>query len=189
LNEKSSTIESQIVQMDPLSDIVALLRPHAVLSKLITGRGTWGVRYMAYDEPGFFIVLSGRCWHDLKERSAQAGLLAGMRDPAIAVTLRAMHSNVNHGWTVAGLARQASMSRSAYAKRFGDIIGCGPMEYLSRWRMSLAQDALTRGSAPLETRAREVGDRSAAAFSNAFRRRMGCPPGSFGRSRRESISN
>jgi AraC-like DNA-binding protein len=128
-------------------------------------------------------------WRDLKERSAQAGLLAGMRDPAIAFTLRAMHSNVKHEWTVAKLAKQAGMSRSAYAKRFGDIIGCGPMEYLSRWRMSLAQNALTRGSASLETVARDVGYGSASAFSTAFRRWTGCAPGAFGRLRRDGISN
>ena len=48
--------------MDPLSDIIALLRPHAAVSKPITGRGSWGVRYSAYGLPGFAIVLSGQCW-------------------------------------------------------------------------------------------------------------------------------
>ena len=48
--------------MDPLSDIIALLRPNAVVSKAITGRGRWGVRYAAYDAPGFTIILAGQCW-------------------------------------------------------------------------------------------------------------------------------
>lgn len=48
--------------MDPLSDIIALLRPHAAFSKPITGRGRWGVRYSAYGLPGFALVLAGRCW-------------------------------------------------------------------------------------------------------------------------------
>src|SRR5690606_35987607 len=30
--------------------------------KPITGRGEWGVRYPAYEQPGFGIVLAGRCW-------------------------------------------------------------------------------------------------------------------------------
>jgi hypothetical protein len=55
-------ISLRIVQMDPFSDIIALLRPHAVFSKPITGRGEWGVRYPAYGAPGFSIVLSGQCW-------------------------------------------------------------------------------------------------------------------------------
>lgn len=53
--------------MDPLSDIIHLLRPHAVFSKPIEGRGPWGVRYAAYGLPGFSIVLEGRCWLSLDE--------------------------------------------------------------------------------------------------------------------------
>src|SRR5579884_2529953 len=48
--------------MDPLSDIIALLRPSAAVSKPISGRGRWGVRYAAHDAPGFTIILRGRCW-------------------------------------------------------------------------------------------------------------------------------
>src|SRR5436305_835858 len=48
--------------MDPLSDIIALLRPTAAVSKPIAARGRWGVRYRAYDAPGFTIVLAGEAW-------------------------------------------------------------------------------------------------------------------------------
>jgi hypothetical protein len=48
--------------MDPLNDIIRLLRPHAAFSKPITGRGIWGVRYPAYGLPGFSILLEGQCW-------------------------------------------------------------------------------------------------------------------------------
>lgn len=135
------------------------------------------------------LLIESLRWYDLEAGAIQAGLLAGMHDPPIAQTLRAMHSKVNHGWTVAKLARHAGMSRSAYAKRFRDVVGCGPMEYLSRWRMCLAQDALARGSDRLEAIASMVGYRSATSFSNAFRRSMGCPPRAFSRSRNKTISN
>jgi AraC-like DNA-binding protein len=117
-----------------------------------------------------------------------AGLLAGMRDPALARTLRAMHSDVRARWTVAALAKLAGMSRSAFAARFSDTLGCAPMEYLLRWRMTLAQDALSRGAKSLDRLAEEIGYESASAFSTAFRRRLGCAPGAFARSRR-SASN
>ncbi|HRO02181.1 MAG TPA: cupin domain-containing protein, partial [Terricaulis sp.] len=52
--------------MDPLSDIVSLLRPHSAVSKPISGRGRWGVRYAAYGAPGFALVLAGRCWLELE---------------------------------------------------------------------------------------------------------------------------
>ncbi|AAK88870.1 AraC family transcriptional regulator [Agrobacterium fabrum] len=48
--------------MDPLSDIVDLLRPSAAVSKPISGKGRWGVRYRAHDAPGFALVLAGAAW-------------------------------------------------------------------------------------------------------------------------------
>lgn len=294
--------------MDPFSDIISLLRPHAAFSKPITGRGDWGVRYAAYGLPGFALVLAGRCWlavedsepvliergdfvllpstpafalssrpgvdhvlvspsyeavrhgdpegepdvemlggtfqieavnaplllqllpkmihvrsvepgarrlarvidllmeecvadtpgHDMilerllqvmmmeclrggggGEDEVRAGLLAGLRDPALAKVLRALHADVRTAWTVAGLAKLAGMSRSAFAARFAETLGCAPMEYLSRWRMTLAQDALSRGAASLDRLAQEIGYESASAFSTAFRRRIGCSPGAF----------
>ena len=299
--------------MDPLTDIIALLRPHAVFSKPITGRGSWGVRYDAYDAPSYCILLGGRCWLSLEdgaplllergdfmlllstpafamfsepdvecapgrpaeapvrhgdpegtpdfrmfggtfqieranaallgllpdaihvrsaehdtgrlariidlimdeyaaerpgrdmilerflevvlvealrgdgfrnESSVPAGLFPGMRDAPIAGALRAMHSDVRRGWTVAELAKHAGMSRSAFATRFAATVGCAPMEYLSRWRMALAQDSLSRGVKSLDRLADEIGYESASAFSTAFRRRLGCSPGAFARSRR-----
>jgi hypothetical protein len=49
-------------RLDPLDDVIALLRPSTAISKPITGRGRWGVRYAAHDAPGFTIILKGRCW-------------------------------------------------------------------------------------------------------------------------------
>src|SRR5688500_9921668 len=46
---------------DPLSEVVALLRPRAVFSKGISGAGRWGVRYSDFGEPSFCAVLEGRC--------------------------------------------------------------------------------------------------------------------------------
>jgi len=46
---------------DPLTQVIALLRPRAVFSKGISGAGPWAVRYSAFGEPGFCAVLEGRC--------------------------------------------------------------------------------------------------------------------------------
>ncbi len=123
-------------------------------------------------------------WRGIGDDALPAGLLSGMRDPVLARVLRAVHSDVRAGWTVAELARLAGMSRSAFAARFGETLGCAPIEYLARWRMALAQDALSRGGKSLDRLADEIGYESASAFSTAFRRRVGCSPGTFARSRR-----
>lgn len=300
--------------MDPLSDIIALLRPTAAVSKQITARGDWGVRYHAYDAPGFTIVLAGECWlefadgepfhlstgdflllpttpafalfskpgvprmaveptytavrhgevegepdyialggtfsfervnaplllsllpdvihipasegrstrlgrlielladecasdypgrdailqrlietlliealrwHSIKGDKLSAGLLQAMRDPALARALRAMHADVRTGWTVAELAKIAGMSRSTFAARFVEALGCGAIEYLGRWRMAFAKDALMRGVKSLDRIADEIGYESASAFSTAFRKRLGMAPRRFARVRDE----
>lgn len=296
--------------MDPLSDIIALLQPRAAVSKPISGRGSWGVRYAAHDAPGFTIVLAGkawltfdgeeplclvqndflllpttpafslssepgvRCdltkpsteavrhgeqegnpdfvalggsftfervnaplllsllpgrihipategkatrfgrliellaeesaadhagkdlmlqrmlealliealrWQSVGKDGAMAGLLKGMRDPALARALQAIHADVRTSWTVAGLASIAGMSRSAFSARFGEVMGCAPIEYLTRLRMAIAKKALAQGAKSLDRIADEIGYESASAFSTAFSRRLGCPPGRFAR--------
>lgn len=46
---------------DPLSEVIALLRPRTVFSKRISGAGRWGVRYSDFGQPSFCAVLEGRC--------------------------------------------------------------------------------------------------------------------------------
>lgn len=46
---------------DPLSEVIALLRPGSVLSKGISGAGRWAVRYTKFGQPSFCAVLEGRC--------------------------------------------------------------------------------------------------------------------------------
>lgn len=296
--------------MDPLSDVISVLRPHTMLSKPITASGDWGVRYAAYGLPGYALVLEGSCWLTLagkdsallqagdfvllpaspafemasqpgmtcvegrpsgeavhygdaqppdlrifggsfqieranalllhallpdavhlrasdidtrglsriveliREESigerpggdlilqkllevmlievlrsepvvidgARAGLLRGLGDPDIAKALRALHADVPKRWTVADLAALAGMSRSAFAARFKATVGSGPLDYLGRWRIALAKDALLAGRRSLDRLAEEIGYESASAFSTAFRRHVGCAPGGFARS-------
>ncbi|WP_338892671.1 AraC family transcriptional regulator [Rhodococcus sovatensis] len=46
---------------DPLSEVVQMLRPQGVFSKRISAAGAWGVRYTAFGQPGFSVVLEGSC--------------------------------------------------------------------------------------------------------------------------------
>ncbi|WP_420963973.1 AraC family transcriptional regulator [Brucella sp. IR073] len=47
--------------IDPLSDVIKLLRPHAIFTKGISGAGRWGVRYTRFGHPSFAIVIEGSC--------------------------------------------------------------------------------------------------------------------------------
>lgn len=46
---------------DPLSEIITLLRPRTVSSKLISGAGNWGIHYSAFEQPSFCTILEGSC--------------------------------------------------------------------------------------------------------------------------------
>ena len=46
---------------DPLAEVISLLQPRAVFSKVVSGAGRWGVRYSAFGHPSFCVVLEGSC--------------------------------------------------------------------------------------------------------------------------------
>lgn len=46
---------------DPLSEVITLLKPRTVFSKVISGAGRWGVRYSDFGQPSFCTVLDGSC--------------------------------------------------------------------------------------------------------------------------------
>ncbi|MFC0006715.1 AraC family transcriptional regulator [Micromonospora siamensis] len=109
-------------------------------------------------------------------RSGTSGWLAGLADPVVAPALRAMHAAPAHPWTVAELARVAAVSRSTLAARFKQVVGRGPLDYLTGWRIELAADRIRRGDGTLAGIARAVGYGSESALSVAFKRSTGRSP-------------
>lgn len=51
----------QASALQPVEELLGLLRPKAVLSKVISGGGRWSVRKPRYAEPAFCLMLSGSC--------------------------------------------------------------------------------------------------------------------------------
>lgn len=112
---------------------------------------------------------------------APAGLLRGLGDSRLAEAIRRMHAEPARPWTVAQLAKQAALSRSAFFDRFTRNVGVPPMEYLLAWRMALAKNLLRRRGIDLTEVAERVGYGSASTFSTAFSRYVGQPPGRYAR--------
>jgi len=106
----------------------------------------------------------------------------GLSDDRLVGALRAMHGQPAHGWTVADLAAEAAMSRSAFFARFNRIVGLPPMEYLLTWRMALAKRMLRTRELAIEQVAARIGYGSASTFSTAFTRHVGMPPLRYARS-------
>lgn len=120
-------------------------------------------------------------WKPAADRAPVAGLLAGLADARLARALRRIHDDVSRRWTIADLGAEAGLSRAAFAARFTQVLGVPPMEYVSRWRMTLARDLLWHDGLSLGEVAHAIGYQSASAFSAAFSRSMGMAPGAFAR--------
>ncbi len=78
----------------------------------------------------------------------QTGWLAGARDPIVGKSLGLLHSRIAHPWTIADLADQVGISRSALVERFTRYLSEPPMTYLTRLEASIgraiAREDLTR---------------------------------------------
>jgi AraC-like DNA-binding protein len=115
------------------------------------------------------------------------GWLSGLRDRHISTALRHMHAKPEESWTLEMLAREAGLSRSAFAERFVEIMGVPPMQYLSNWRLQRAARLLEQPSISIAQAAAAVGYESEAAFNRAFKKQVGLPPGAWRRSRAPAL--
>jgi AraC-like DNA-binding protein len=109
----------------------------------------------------------------------QTGWLAGTRDPIVGKSLGLLHSRIAHPWTIADLAEEVGISRSALVERFTKYLSEPPMTYLTRWRLQLAARSLEKTSRGVAEIAADVGYESEAAFNRAFKREYGQPPGRY----------
>jgi AraC-like DNA-binding protein len=100
-------------------------------------------------------------------------------DRRIARATSLLHTEPAKRWTVERLARAVGLSRAAFARRFVAEHRRSPMRYLTELRLALAASLLEHDEASLAEIAQRVGYASEFAFSRAFKRQHGAPPGSF----------
>ncbi|GAA2876009.1 AraC family transcriptional regulator [Actinoplanes cyaneus] len=174
-----------------LTGLPELIHLPAYLSRHPTVRATADLLAAELSAPGLGTeaivpaLLDTLLLHVLRAYLGQAtdgGWPAALTDRPIAAALRAMHHSPAHPWTVAALAAEAGLSRTPFARRFSSLVGQPPLTYLTWWRLTTAARLLKSSDAPLGTVAASVGYTSEFAFSNAFKRRFGTPPGRYRRS-------
>jgi len=129
------------------------------------------------------VIQAIRAWIET-DPEARAGWLGALRDERIGRALNLIHAEPERGWTVATLARDVAMSRSAFAARFTELVGVPVLRYLTEWRMRLAQGRLEHEGVTVATVAAELGYGSEAAFARAFKRVTGTAPRTAARQRR-----
>lgn len=111
--------------------------------------------------------------------SGASGLVDALRDPRLARAIAALHRDPGQPWSVAGLAAEAGLSRSAFAERFQNLTGMSPLRYVAELRMRLASQWIGSERMSIEAVAGSLGYASQAAFSRAFKRITGHPPGAI----------
>jgi len=109
------------------------------------------------------------------------GWLAAMSDKHLSKAIEAMHSGFDRSWSVESLAREARMSRSAFALKFRTVLGQTPLEYLTQWRMYRAGGMIRSNNTSFSEVASAVGYGSESSFSRVFKREMGVAPREYRR--------
>jgi AraC-like DNA-binding protein len=111
----------------------------------------------------------------------EAGLIAGLKDPAVGRTIALIHQRFAEALTLDELAREAGVSKTVLGERFKSLLGQSPMQYCAYWRMYAAADMLRNNRQSATRVAYSVGFNSEAAFTRAFKREFGLPPAAWQR--------
>ncbi|OGB21848.1 MAG: cupin [Burkholderiales bacterium RIFCSPLOWO2_02_FULL_57_36] len=130
------------------------------------------------------VIQAIRAWIE-KDPAAQTGWLGALQDRQIGRAIALIHREPARTWTLASLAAEVAMSRSAFAARFTELVGVSAMYYVARWRMQVALTSLKEQDVGLGELANRLGYQSEAAFSRAFKRFMGVSPGA---ARRDGVA-
>jgi transcriptional regulator GlxA family with amidase domain len=111
----------------------------------------------------------------IDQQLVKRGVLNGLGDARLSKAISAMHERPEQAWTLEELAQIAGMSRPRFAVHFREVVGATPFDYLTDWRIGVAQD-LHRKSEPLKMVAPAVGYSGSTALSRVFSDRVGLSP-------------
>lgn len=121
----------------------------------------------------YFLVLLLRS--AMESKLIEGGIVTALSDSHLCNVVTKMHEEPERAWTLEGLGQIAGMSRARFAAHFLSVMGMTPFDYLSRWRIGVAQSMLKRGEA-MKMVAPSVGYASVRALSRSFAQHVGLSP-------------
>jgi AraC-like DNA-binding protein len=123
------------------------------------------------------LVITALRSHLVNQKEDQMGWVGALQDSRIANAIQLVQGSPSHQWSLEELATQVGMSRTSFAVEFKRLVGNSPMDYLTEWRMSLAYTDLQNTKSSILSIAMDYGYQSESAFSRAFKKITGFPPG------------
>ncbi|QFY44178.1 AraC family transcriptional regulator [Candidatus Methylospira mobilis] len=118
-----------------------------------------------------------------RRKDIVAGLWTVASRPQFAPLVDQLLRDPARSWSVEDMARMTHMSRASFFKHFVDSCGLPPAQFLLLLRMNIAARRLRNGET-VTLAAERVGYQSPAAFTRAFTKIIGEPPGAYQRARR-----
>lgn len=119
------------------------------------------------------LIQAIRSWVENAE-DFQCKWINALKDKKIGKAMLAMHQSPNTNWTIESLGKEVGMSRTAFANRFSELLGETVMNYLTKWRMNLAQMRIKNGETVNLDFVESLGYKSESAFRRVFRKTIGC---------------
>ena len=104
-----------------------------------------------------------------------SGILMGLSDLRLSKAIEGMHKHPEISWSLEQLAQCAGMSRARFAAYFRQVVGMTPFDYLTNWRLGVAQTMLRKGNS-LKLIAFAVGYANATSLTRVFTQRIGMSP-------------
>ena len=152
----------------PLSDTLRMLRNEVETPN-------FGNHIVVRNLLSSLFVYFMRGWAEAASPAANDWFSA-LRSPHMTRVLARIHEAPHRAWTLERLAKEAGLSRAAFARNFCASVGEPPHQYLTRWRMGIAAQLLEETELRLSEIASRVGYRSEFSFSRAFKAARGISP-------------
>jgi AraC-like DNA-binding protein len=121
----------------------------------------------------YFLLILFR--HLISTDAVAIGPLKALGDEKLLRAVTCIHREPARAWTIEQLAQVSAMSRATFARRFRDLMGKTMLEYLTDWRITLAQSLLVQG-VPIKLISPQVGYTSTAVLTRVFTQRVGTGP-------------
>lgn len=161
-----SVIIIRIADAPEIESVHALLMDEAFSSRC--GK-TFGVNQLLQ----YFLLVVLR--YLIRTEAIPAGVTKALADARLLKAINSMHAQPEKPWTLESLAEVAGMSRASFANHFREATQVTPIEYLTDWRISLAQSKIMSG-VTIKAIAKDVGYANPEALTRVFTKRVGCSP-------------